>query len=295
MKVAKVATALGFLMAGLAAMPATSTAQQLAYTSKNVNLRAGPAWEYPVVAIIPAGVAISVEGCLSDYRWCDVLAGPYRGWVYAGNIVYPYQGATVPLLTYGAVIGIGIIAFNLGSYWDDHYRGRPWYPQRQHWIDRPRPAFGPGGNRLPTPRPGFEPGVGQRSSQVQRQGGGQRPAQVQRQGSGQQPPQWRGPGQGPTGRQHPPQGQQQGVGQQPARGQGPSGSGSSGGSIGSQHPAQAHQQGGGQRPAQSQGSIGSRRPAQGQLHGGDKRSPRGQGPSGDQHPPQGQGPAGAQK
>ena len=66
-----------------------------------------------MVAILPAGMQILVEGCLSDYRWCDVVAGPNRGWVYAGNIVYPYEGADVPVLTYGAVIGLGIITFSV--------------------------------------------------------------------------------------------------------------------------------------------------------------------------------------
>src|SRR5665647_2563998 len=186
---------LGFLTAALTAMPATSYAQQLAYTSKDVNLRAGPSMDYPVAATLPAGVSISVEGCLSDYRWCDVVAGPNRGWVYAGNIVYPYQGSTVPVLTYGAMIGIGIIAFSIGNYWDDHYRARPWYPQRHLWINRPQPAFGPGAHRLPPQRPGFGLGGGQRTPQGQRPGDTQRPSHGQGPGAGQRPPHlhvWRG-------------------------------------------------------------------------------------------------------
>ncbi len=200
----KYVTALGFLTAALAAMPATSYSQQLAYTSKDVNLRAGPSTDYPVVAILPANVSISVEGCLSDYRWCDVIAGSNRGWVYAGNIVYPYQGSTVPVLTYGSMIGIGIIAFSIGNYWDEHYRASSWYPQRQRWIDRPQPAFRPGGHRLPL-NPGFRPGAGQRPPPVQRPGGGQRPPQSQSPGGGQRLPHGQGPGAGqrsPHGQGH---------------------------------------------------------------------------------------------
>ena len=220
---------LGFLTAALTAMPATSYAQQLAYTSKDVNLRAGPSRDYPVVATLPAGVSISVEGCLSDYRWCDVVAGPNRGWVYAGNIVYPYQGSTVPVLTYGAMIGIGIIAFSIGNYWDDHYRASPWYPQRQRWIDRPHPAFGLDGHRLPPLRPGFGPDGGQRTPQGQRPGDAQRPSHGQGPIGGQRPPQGQRPGgaqrsplgQGPSGGQRPPQRQRPDSGQQPPQGQGP--------------------------------------------------------------------------
>jgi uncharacterized protein YraI len=163
----KYSKTLGALALALAVLPATSFAE-MGYVAKAVNLRAGPATEYPIVAMLQAGVAISVEGCLSDYRWCDVVAGPSRGWIYAANIVYPYQGQNVPVLTYGALIGLGIVAFSVGDYWDHHYRASPWYPQRQRWIDRPgfrpgdhRPPAGPGfrpGDHRPPVGPGFRPG-----------------------------------------------------------------------------------------------------------------------------------------
>ena len=74
-------------------------------------------------------------------RWCDVVAGPNRGWVYAGNINYYYQNSYVPLLNYGTVIGIGVLAFIIDDYWGRHYRDRPWYPERHRWAD-PAPPLG---------------------------------------------------------------------------------------------------------------------------------------------------------
>lgn len=142
---------MGVLTAALLTWSTTSLAE-LAHTSKNANLRAGPAAEYPVVAIIQAGTALSVEGCQSDFEWCDVVVGPYRGWLYAANIAYPYQGANVPVLEMGAALGIGITAFSLGSYWDHHYGSTPWYPQRQRWIDRPRSSFSRGDHGPAGPR-----------------------------------------------------------------------------------------------------------------------------------------------
>ena len=153
MKHAKAFALVAAVLATLVAVPLH--AQQSAYVSKEVNLRAGPSSDYPVVAILGGGVAITVEGCISDYRWCDVSVGAHRGWLYAGNIVYPYQGAGVPLLTYGAAIGIGVVAFSVGSYWDDYYRFRPWYPQRQRWIDRHDPVY-PVHPVHPALRPGFQ-------------------------------------------------------------------------------------------------------------------------------------------
>ena len=125
------------LLLSAAALPTLAHAQQEAFTGTYVNLRAGPARDFPVVASIGPNVEITVVGCVGDYRWCDVIAGPIRGWAYAGSIVYPYQGSRVALLGYGAAIGIGILVLDLGGYWDEHYRGRPWYGQRERWVERP--------------------------------------------------------------------------------------------------------------------------------------------------------------
>jgi uncharacterized protein YraI len=96
-------------------------------------MRAGPARDYPVVAVLAGGVEVAVQGCLADYRWCDVVTGDQRGWVFAGNLTYPYQGSQVPVLGYGSAIGLGVLGFTLSDYWGRHYRGRPWYRERDRW------------------------------------------------------------------------------------------------------------------------------------------------------------------
>ncbi len=173
-------TALSILAAALAATPAL--AQQLASASPYVDLRAGPGRDYPLVASLPSGIDITVVGCVGDYRWCDIVSGPYRGWVYAGNIIYPYQSGYVPLLTYGPPIGIGIIGFDLGYYWDHHYRGRPWYGQRRYWVDRPHGDVGRADHHA---GPRFDGGARQHRGQPQRSA-----AQVPLQGQGQHMGPW---------------------------------------------------------------------------------------------------------
>ena len=120
----------------LAAAASTAQAQQLAMTVEQANLRAGPDPSYPTVAVVPPGVYVTVQGCLADYRWCDVSFGPERGWVFAANLQYVYENRPVPLPSVGALVGIGVLAFVLNDYWHDHYRGRPWYHDRRYW-DRP--------------------------------------------------------------------------------------------------------------------------------------------------------------
>lgn len=45
---------------------------QDAYTSRPMNVRAGPNRDYPLVAQLDAGAPLDVHGCLDDWSWCDV-------------------------------------------------------------------------------------------------------------------------------------------------------------------------------------------------------------------------------
>ncbi|MGS0890951.1 SH3 domain-containing protein [Burkholderia stagnalis] len=130
---------------GLAAAPGIANAQSSGYTNAPAELFAGPAPDYPVVAQIPPGTSLDVFGCLSDYSWCDVAVPGVRGWIDAQLLDYPYQGGYVPLLDYGAIIGIPVTGFAIGAYWDRYYRNRPWFHDRDRWASRPVPRPGPGG------------------------------------------------------------------------------------------------------------------------------------------------------
>jgi len=123
------ATATGF------ALSAAALAQD-AQTTGNVNVRAGPATDFPVVARLPRGAPVHIEGCVSGYQWCDVEFGGNRGWIASRLLQASYQSRVVPLDGYGATLGLPIISFALGDYWNDHYRGRPWYSQRPRWEQR---------------------------------------------------------------------------------------------------------------------------------------------------------------
>jgi len=130
---------------------------QNAYTTRIANLRAGPDGSYPLVGVIDAGAPVDVQGCLSDWSWCDVIFDDTRGWVYAPSLAYVYEGARVPFYSYAPTFGLPIITFSLGTYWDRYYRGRPWYEQRREWERRHIPHRRPPG---PPPRAGRLPNVG---------------------------------------------------------------------------------------------------------------------------------------
>jgi uncharacterized protein YraI len=98
-------------------------------------MRAGPSTAYPVVAAIGVGNTVEVYGCLSGYDWCDVSIGPSRGWVAGRYLEYVYQSRRVLVPAYGATIGLPIISFTFGDYWERHYVRRPFYRERDRYRE----------------------------------------------------------------------------------------------------------------------------------------------------------------
>jgi uncharacterized protein YraI len=133
----------------LLALPALALAAD-GYTTGNVNLRAGPDPGYPLIDTVPAGAPLDIQGCTSGWEWCDVIFQGERGWVAGNFIQYDYNNQYVLVPQYGTQIGIPIVTFVIGTYWDNYYRNRPFYRERARWYARPMP-------RRPPPPPMHRP------------------------------------------------------------------------------------------------------------------------------------------
>ncbi len=129
-----VATLHAFLLALVLTLPLQALAQTT-FTNSNVNIRAGPDRAFPLVGWIPARSAVRVHGCTSGWRWCDVAAGRNRGWVHSRYLSTISRSRTP------------VVTFSVGSYWDQHYRGRPWYSSRNDWMGWGQPSFRPSPRR----------------------------------------------------------------------------------------------------------------------------------------------------
>jgi uncharacterized protein YraI len=119
----------------VATLPLAAVAQQV-FTLRDVDVFAGPSSEYPPIAELPPGTSVQLAGCLSDWSWCDVLFANDRGWVYAGDLGYPYQGDRVVIIEYGPRLRLPVVTFSLQTYWSAHYSARPWFRERDVWVNR---------------------------------------------------------------------------------------------------------------------------------------------------------------
>ncbi len=131
-------TTIGILATlGLLAVPGIAMAGQQAYATSNVNVRAGPGVDYPVVDIARAGEQVYVYGCLSQRAWCDVDFDGLRGWMSSNYLAFSERGRRYvgPDAMYR--MGTPTITFQFGDYWDRHYRSRSFYRDRGRW-ERPR-------------------------------------------------------------------------------------------------------------------------------------------------------------
>ena len=105
------------LLLGLAVASCTPlAAAQTATTTSSVNVRAGPERMFPSVTSLLSGTSVAVVGCVDNWRWCDVIAGRDRGWVYTRFLSYPFRGSAVTMADGGPNLGLKPIEFSLGSY-----------------------------------------------------------------------------------------------------------------------------------------------------------------------------------
>jgi uncharacterized protein YraI len=118
--------------AAAAVAPAVADAAFNGWTTRPVQQKAGPAEFYPTVGGVPGGVQVRVFGCVRGITYCDVSWRGNRGWVRGSALAGFYKNKRVPLAQFGVQIGVPYITFNFG-YWDNYYKGKPWFKERSKW------------------------------------------------------------------------------------------------------------------------------------------------------------------
>jgi uncharacterized protein YraI len=155
MRVLILTAALAALYSPILSFPAKAQSDQIdrrgqspdGVTVRTTSMRAGPEANYPMVRDVERGDRVNIYGCLNDRSWCDIGYGNDRGWVNGSDLAAEYRGRQESIFNPSGDIGIGTLTFSFGSYWDNHYRERPFYNDRYRWeqyyFQRHQPSWGP--------------------------------------------------------------------------------------------------------------------------------------------------------
>jgi uncharacterized protein YraI len=120
-------------VATLGAGPAFAAPPIHGYVTTGLNLRAGPSTSYPAVVTMRGGDPVTIYGCLSGWSWCDIDWHGNRGWAAGQYLQVTYRQHRQPILSYGRYFNVPSLSFSIGTYWNQHYHGRGFYGQMQHF------------------------------------------------------------------------------------------------------------------------------------------------------------------
>ena len=112
----------------------TPVAEPNAFATADVNLRAGPDTDFPILVLIPAQAAVTIYDCIPDLTWCDVSYGEERGWVSAQFIQALYQDRNLTVQEYVPQVGLPTAAFDIRTYWNSYYQDQPFFAQLDLWA-----------------------------------------------------------------------------------------------------------------------------------------------------------------
>ena len=77
----------------------------------DLNMRAGPGSQYPIVATIQSNGAVEIIGCLEQGSWCEVSWQGNQGWSYSEYLAVTETGEQVFVPQARTILDIPIVAF----------------------------------------------------------------------------------------------------------------------------------------------------------------------------------------
>lgn len=86
------------VLAALLLMPLSALALSTS-TTRALNMRTGPDRFFEVMTVLPARTPVRVTGCISNWRWCEVVSRRHRGWVDSHYLQHSVRGR-VPIVNH---------------------------------------------------------------------------------------------------------------------------------------------------------------------------------------------------
>ncbi|PWJ82243.1 SH3 domain-containing protein [Pseudaminobacter salicylatoxidans] len=94
----------------LFALTGTALADTAVSAVTDLNVRAGPGPQYPIIGLLAAGQRATLNGCLENSKWCTIAEAQGQGWVYSDYVTAEFGGSQVILTQRPANSGVAIVA-----------------------------------------------------------------------------------------------------------------------------------------------------------------------------------------
>ena len=94
----------------LLALSGAALADTMVSATTDLNVRAGPGPQYPVIGVLAAGQATTLKGCLENSKWCSVAEAGGDGWVFSDYLSSDIGGKQVILTDRPAGAEVAVIA-----------------------------------------------------------------------------------------------------------------------------------------------------------------------------------------
>ena len=112
------------LAGALLAMSGTALADTAVSAVADLNVRAGPGPQYPVIGVLAAGQSATLTGCIENSKWCTIAEAGGNGWVYSDYVTGDFGGSRVVLTRRPADAGIAVLTPPTDDvYTTDSYTG----------------------------------------------------------------------------------------------------------------------------------------------------------------------------
>ncbi|PDQ17531.1 hypothetical protein CN311_29505 [Mesorhizobium sanjuanii] len=93
----------------LAAMSGAAMADTAVSAIADLNVRAGPGPQYPVIGVLTAGQSATLDGCIENSKWCTIAEAGGQGWIYSDYVTADFGGDRVVLTRRPADADITIV------------------------------------------------------------------------------------------------------------------------------------------------------------------------------------------
>lgn len=93
----------------LVALTGAAFADTAVSATTDLNVRAGPGSQYPVIGVLRAGQQATLSDCLQNGKWCTIAEADGQGWVYSDYVTGDFGGTRVVLSQRPADSGVAVV------------------------------------------------------------------------------------------------------------------------------------------------------------------------------------------